>query len=43
MRGKLYSFRSRELSGLRVSGFLPKPWMSEELAVAFQNLRCPMK
>ena len=30
---------ARELSGLPVSGFLPKPWKPEELAAAFQNLR----
>lgn len=34
---------ARELSGLPVSGFLPKPWRPEKLAVAFQNLRCLMK
>ena len=31
---------ARELSGLPVSGFLPKLWKSEELAATFQNLRC---
>ena len=30
---------ARELAGLPVSGFLPKPWKQEELAAAFQNLR----
>ncbi len=29
-----------KLPGLPVSGFLPKLWKSEELAVTFQNLRC---
>lgn len=28
----------REISALRVSGFLPKPWSPEELEAAFQNL-----
>ena len=31
---------ARELSGLPVSGFLPKLWKSEELAATFQDLRC---
>jgi two-component SAPR family response regulator len=31
---------ARELSGLPVSGFLPKLWKSEELAETFRNLRC---
>lgn len=30
---------ARELSGLPVSGFFPKPWATEKLAAAFQNLR----
>ena len=34
---------AHELSGLRISGFLPKPWMPEELAAAFQTLRCPIE
>lgn len=34
---------ARELSGLPARGFLPKPWKQEELAAAFQNLRCPAK
>ena len=33
---------TRELSGLPVSGFLPKPWKPEELAAAFQNLHSPV-
>lgn len=32
---------ARELSGLHVSGFLPKPWWPEKLSEAFQNLRFP--
>ena len=32
-----------ELTGLPISGFLPKLWKSEELAAAFQNLRCPVQ
>lgn len=34
---------ARELTGLPVSGFLPKLWKSEELAAAFQNLRRPVQ
>ena len=34
---------ARELSGFPVSGFLPKPWTPEALAVVFQNLRCPVQ
>ena len=34
---------ARELSGLPVRGFIPKLWKSEELAAAFQNLRCPVQ
>ena len=33
---------ARELAGLPVSGFLPKPWKPEELAAAFQNLSNPV-
>lgn len=33
---------ARELSGLRIDGFLPKPWKPEELAAAFQNLHSPV-
>ena len=33
---------SRKLSGLRIDGFLPKPWAREELTAAFQNLRSPV-
>ena len=32
-----------ELFGLSDRGFLPKPWMPEKLAAAFQNLRCPIE
>ena len=34
---------TRELSGLPVSGFIPKLWTPENLAAAFQNLRCPVQ
>ena len=30
---------ARELSGLPVAGFLPKPWAQEDLAEVFQDLR----
>ena len=33
---------SRELSGLCVSGFIPKPWEPEKLAAVFQNLLYPV-
>ena len=29
---------SRELSELQISGLIPKPWDTEQLAAAFQNL-----
>lgn len=32
-----------ELSGLRIDGFLPKPWPSEALASVFRNLPYPVK
>ena len=32
---------ARELSGLPVSGFVPKPWTPEKLAAALQNPCCP--
>ena len=34
---------AHELSGLFVSGFLPKPWSMEKLTATFQNLRCPVQ
>ena len=34
---------ARELSGLPVNGFIPKPWMPDKLAAAFQNLRRPVQ
>ena len=33
---------ARELSGLPVGGFIPKPWTQEKLAEAFQTLRYPV-
>ncbi len=32
-----------EMSGLPVSGFIPKRWKPEELAAAFQKMRCPVQ
>lgn len=34
---------SRELSGLCISGLLPKPWEPEKLAAVFRNLLYPVK